>query len=293
MAIDARYAVGVRTETYVDVSRPTSAVGRYPGAPNRTFPVTVWYPATGEPGVVPQADAPLARAGGPFPLVLFAHGYAVTPDFYDALLGRWAAAGYVVAAPTYPLLSGVPAGPSHQDYLEVFADTEFVLSRVLADYARATSAHPFAGAVDSARVATAGQSDGEIPAFGLGFLVCCANPQVRSVVAMAGNLGNLNNPVRRDTGIPVLHIMGDADELQPYPDAIAWDRANLTAPRWLLTLRGGSHAAPYRSPDDALFAGVVETTVAFLDGTLKGHPERLAAIDEYAAAHGDRFRLER
>jgi len=292
-AVDRRYAVGVRTDTYVDPNRPTSAVAGYAGAGARTFPVTVWYPATGDPAGAPVEDAPVDRSGGPYPLVLFSHGYAVTPDFYAELLARWAAAGYVVAAPTYPLLSGVPAGPSHADYVQVFTDARFVLGKVLADSGTNGGAHPLAGAVDPARVAAAGQSDGEITAYGLGFLQCCRDARVKSVVAMAGNLGNINNPIRRDSGIPVLHLLGEADELQPYAGAIEWDRDNLTAPRWMLTLLGGAHAPPYRSPADARFEGVVETTTAFLDGTLKDHPERLAAIDQYVAAHGDRFRLER
>ena len=292
-AVGRRYAVGVRTDTYVDPSRPTAAVDRYAGAPDRTFPVTVWYPATGEPGGDPVVDAAPDRSGGPYPLVLFSHGYAVTPDFYEALLARWAAAGYVVAAPTYPLLSGEPAGPSHADYGKVFADNRFVLGKVLADVGTTTGAHPLAGMVDPARVAAAGQSDGEVAAFGVGFLECCRDPRVKAVIAMAGNLGNINNPVQSGNGVPILHLMGEADELQPYAGAIAWDRDNLTAPRWIVTLVGGTHAPPYRDPADPHFAGVVDLTTAFLDGTLKGDATRLAAVDATATADPARFRLER
>ena len=284
LAVGTRHAVGVRTATYVDATRPTASIPGYGGAPDRTFPVTIWYPATGDPDGAPVADAPPDTARGPYPLVVFSHGYAVTPDFYAELLARWAAVGYVVAAPTYPLLSGVPAGPSHDDYGKVFGDTSFVLGRVLAE---------LGGLVDATRVATAGQSDGEVAAYGLGFLECCRDARVKAVIAMAGNLGNVNNPVRRDTGVPVLHVMGEADELQPYAESIAWDRENLTAPRWMLTLVGGTHAPPYRSPASPHFAGVVDATTAFLDGTLKAHPERLAAIDDVVETNGARFRLER
>ena len=113
------------------------------------------------------------------------------------------------------------------------------------------------------------------------------------MIALAGNLGNINNPVERNNGVPILHILGEADELQPYGDAIQWDRDNLTSPRWSVTLVGGSHAPPYRSPGSAHFAGVVEITTDFLDGAVKGHPEKLAAIDAYVAADPNRFRVER
>lgn len=304
--VGQRYAVGVGHETYVDPSRPTTAVPGYAGAPDRTFPVTVWYPATGDPAAPPADDAPPDRRGAPYPLVLFSHGYAVTPEAYEELLTRWAAAGYVVAAPTYPLLSGVPAGPSHEDYDEVFADERFVLDAVLtatATTATATTAataatatggpHPLAGLVDRTRIATAGQSDGEVAAFGAGFLECCRDPRVRAVIAMAGNLGNVNNPVQRDNGVPILHLVGEADELQASADALAWDREHLGAPRWIVTLVAGTHAPPYRDPADPHFAGVVEMTTAFLDGTLKGDRTRLAAVDGAVAADPARFRLER
>ena len=292
-AVDRTYPVGVRTATYVDPTRPTAAIPGYGGASSRTFPVTVWYPATGDPNAAVAENAPPDRSGGPYPLVVFAHGYAVTPQFYAELLQRWAAAGYVVAAPTYPLLSGVPAGPSHDDYSLVFADTSFVLTRLLADLGAGPGADPLAGLVDPTRVAAAGQSDGEVVAYGLGALQCCRDPRVKSVVAMAGILGNVANPVQRDNGVPVMHLMGSADELQPYDDAIAWDRANLGAPRWMVTLVGGTHAPPYRSPASPYFDGVVRMTTDFLDGTLKGRPDRLTRIDATVNADPAHFRLER
>src|SRR5215475_9369701 len=71
---------------------------------------------------------PTDRAQGPYPLVVFAHGFGVVPSDYAALLQRIAAAGYVVAAPQYPVLSGWPYGPSDvDDWNEHFADTSFVI----------------------------------------------------------------------------------------------------------------------------------------------------------------------
>ena len=40
--------------------------------------------------------------GGPYPLVVFGHGFAATPGLYAPLLDAWAKAGYVVAAPLFP-----------------------------------------------------------------------------------------------------------------------------------------------------------------------------------------------
>jgi dienelactone hydrolase len=268
------YAVGTRSVTFVDTSRPTSANGDFPGAPTRTLPTEFWYPAVGAPGSV-TADAAPDRAHGPYPLVLFAHGYDVTPDFYGPLLARWAAAGYIVAAPKFPILSGEPGGASHVDYVETFADASFVIGDVLT----LPAGDPLVGLVDPTRIAVAGHSDGEVIAYALGFLQCCRDTRVKSVISMAGNLDNANNPSVADTGTPILHILETGDEFDPYDASIAWDRANLSPPRWMVTLQS-SHVPPYTQPGDPAFELVAKVTVAFLNGTLSNQPGQL---DEIAA----------
>jgi hypothetical protein len=271
-AIDAgrQYAVGTRSLTFVDPSRTTSPNGSFGGAPNRTLPTEFWYPAQGASGGDPTADAAPDQQHGPYPLVLFAHGYNVTPDFYAPLLARWAAAGYVVAAPVFPILSGSDGGASHVDYEKTFGDASFVITQVLG----LDAGDPLAGLVDPNRIAAAGHSDGEVVSFGVGFLQCCRDTRVRSVISMAGDLSNANNPSVRETGTPILHIMETGDEYDPYPHSIQWDRDNLTAPRWMVSLNS-SHVPPYTEPGDPAFELVSSITTAFLDGTLKGHPERL------------------
>jgi dienelactone hydrolase len=280
LAVDRRTGVGVRQETFVDPTRPTST-----GESTRTFPVTIWYPTPGDPDAPSVPDAPPDRSVGAYPLVVFVHGYAVTPAFYEELLRRWAAAGYVVAAAAYP--------GGDDDYELAFADTTFLITQLLQLSGDAPGSNPLVGTVDPQRVAVAGHSNGEAIAYGMGFLQCCRDKRVKAVIALAGNLGNINNPVQRDNGVPILHVMGEADELQPYGGAIQWDRDNLTPPRWSVTLVGGTHAPPYRSPASSHFDGVVTITTDFLDGTLKAHPELLAAIDAYVAAHPNLFRVER
>jgi dienelactone hydrolase len=288
LAIGQTYAVGTRTLTFVDTSRPTSPNGSFGGAPTRTLPTEVWYPAEGAAAEAPTADAAPARGRGPYPLVLFAHGYDVTPDFYAPLLQRWAAAGYVVAAPVFPILSGTPGGASHVDYEQTFADGSFVISQMLA----LPGGDSLAGLVDPDRIAAAGHSDGEVISFGLGFLECCRDTRVKSVISMAGDLANANNPHVRDTGTPILHIMETNDEYDPYQHSIDWDRENLTSPRWMVSLNS-SHVPPYTQPGDPAFELVSRITVAYLDGTLKGHPERLDDMAADVAAAPDVGTLER
>jgi dienelactone hydrolase len=282
-----RYAVGTRTLTFVDSSRSTSANGAFGGAPTRTLPTEVWYPAEGASGDAPVADAAPDTGHGPYPMVLFAHGYDVTPDFYAPLLQRWAEAGYVVAAPVFPILSGSDGGASHVDYEKTFGDASFVITQMLG-----LSGDPLAGLVDPTRIGAAGHSDGEVVSFGVGFLQCCRDARVKSVIAMAGDLSNANNPSERDTGTPILHIMETGDEYDPYPHSIQWDRDNLTPPRWMVSLNS-SHVPPYTQPGDPAFELVSSITVAFLDGTLKGHPERLENVSSEVTAQPSVGAIER
>ncbi len=274
-----RYAVGTSTLTFVDASRGTSPNGSFGGAATRTLPTELWYPAAGAAGGDPVAGAAPDPAHGPYPLVLFAHGYDVTPDFYAPLLQRWAAAGYVVAAPVFPILSGSDGGASHVDYEQTFGDASFVITQMLA----LGPGDPLAGLIDPNRVAAAGHSDGEVVSFGVGFLACCRDPRVKSVISMAGDLANANNPSVRDTGTPILHIMETNDEYDPYEHSIQWDRDNLTAPRWMVSLNS-SHVPPYTQPGDPAFELTSSITVAFLDGTLKGRADRLDAVTSEVVA---------
>jgi dienelactone hydrolase len=257
MTIGVTHAVAVRQTTFVDTSRGTSPYGLYPGSSSRTLPTTIWYPSDG---------------GGPFPLVVFAHGYGVTPSYYSSVIGRIAAAGYVVAAPTYPLLSGQPAGPTDVvDWDQLFPDTSFVIGRVLALSASGDPA--LGGLIDSNRIAMAGHSDGAAVAFGIGYQPFRLDSRVRAVIAYAADLGYLGN--YQANGRPILHVLSDLDEYNPYDQAIAWDRSTLQPPKSTLSLWNAAHAPPYTNPGDPHFDLVASVTIAFLDTTLKAHPETM------------------
>jgi dienelactone hydrolase len=270
-------AVGVRTDTYIDPSRPTPANGGAGGAPNRTMLTSVWYPATGPPSGAAVSGASPDTAQGPYPLVVFAHGFAVTPRTYTALLTQWASAGYVVVAPEIPLLNGdAPGGASHADYGAAnITDLDFVLADALRR--GATPGDPLAGLIDGNRVAVTGHSDGEVLAYALALESCCHDNRIKATIMMAGNLANAN-AAPAATGVPSLHIMNDHDQFDPYAASIAFDRQNLPAPKSLLTLVNAPHLPPYSDPADPHFSLVVHATVDFLDATLKAHPEAAVAL---------------
>lgn len=275
-------AVGMRNDTYVDPSRPTPPNGGAAGAPNRSMLTTVYYPATGAPSGAAVAGAAPDVAQGPYPLIVFAHGFAVTPRTYAALLTQWASAGYVVVAPEIPLLNGdAPGGASHADYGAAnITDLDFVLADALRR--GATPGDPLAGLIDGNRVAVTGHSDGEVLAYALALEPCCHDARVKATIMMAGNLANARTAPAA-TGVPALHIMNDHDEFDSYTASIAYDHQNLPDPKTLLTLVNAPHLPPYSQPTDPHFDLVVHATVDFLDATLKGHPEAGAALQALVA----------
>ena len=252
----ASFEVLSRTEQLVDVTRPTDAAGDQPARPVRPLPTVTYYPA-GE---------------GPFPLVVFAHGNTVaTPEHYRPLLRSWGAAGYVVAAPIFPLSSTrLPGGAG--DVVNQPADVSFVVSEMLRLAADPSS--PYAGLIDPGRIAVAGHSLGAMTTLGTAFHTCCRDARVRAAIVLAGRErpfpGGTFFPPGTSTALLVVH--GDADPLLPVAGSRQiYDHA--LAPKFLLTVLGGDHDVPYAGADGQPRPEtrvVMTATRDFLDRYLKG-----------------------
>jgi len=267
LVVNVSHSVATRQFGFVDPSRPTPALDDYPGSSSRQLPTTVWYPSDG---------------GGPFPLVVFVHGFGATPADYAPLLTRIASSGYVVAAATYPLLSGQPAGPTDTvGWDDLYPDTWFVTSEVLSRSASGDGA--LGGLIDPDRIAVAGHSDGAAIAFGDGYTPFRLDPRVRAVVAYAADLGQY--PTYQANQRPILHVLSDHDDFNPYDDAVAWDRGTLQPPKTVVSLWNASHAEPYVGSGDPHSDLVARVTIGWLDAALKAHPEQLLFASFFVADH--------
>ena len=69
---------------------------------------------------------------GQFPLIVFAHGFAGHPEKFTKLFAAWADAGFVVAAPAFPLTNSHVPEVKISDVGQQPADMSFVLDNVLA-----------------------------------------------------------------------------------------------------------------------------------------------------------------
>jgi fermentation-respiration switch protein FrsA (DUF1100 family) len=266
------YAVGVHTESFVDAGRPTDANRGQPGRPSRTLQTMVLYPAQGDPSDRDVPDAPPASDDGPFPLVEFSHGFTSNGPTYTLLLRRLASAGYVVAAPTFPLTSrGAPGGPSGADYKNQPADVSFVISEMLRLNRDGTSL--LRGLVDPEKVAVAGHSLGAITTLGVAYNDCCTDKRIKAAVPISGL--ELPFPGGRFVypEVPLLLIHGDADRTVPYSGSENAYRA-ASAPKFLLTVVNGPHTL-FFGPGGEVLVKVMED---FFDHYLKGRDGSLDAI---------------
>lgn len=96
--------VGYIEEVFTDHQRPTPPSGNDAGRGSRTLRTLVVYPAAvNDASVAVEGALPV---GGPYPLVLFAHGLGGKPEWNLELLSAIAADGHVVVAPEFPRTSG-------------------------------------------------------------------------------------------------------------------------------------------------------------------------------------------
>lgn len=256
-------AVATRTLSLVDRSRSIALPdGRIVPRPVTTY---LRYPASGD---------------GPWPLIVFGHGYAATPGIYAHLLQAWALAGYVVAAPLFPLGNAhAPGGPDEADIVNQPRDLSFVITQLLAASAAPGALH---GLVDPARIAVAGQSDGAETAFAAAYDAGFRDSRIDAAVILSGaQLPGVAFAFPR-RAVPLLAVQGTADTTNPPHYTYAFYAA-APRPKFLLKLPGAGHLPPYTTEEPQ--RSVVErVTTAFLDHYLRAGA--LGDIGEAAKAPG-------
>jgi dienelactone hydrolase len=256
------YPVGVRTFMF---DRGSS----------RPLPTTVWYPARAAADGRTHRDAPLAD--GRFPLVLFSHGLNSLPEMHAQLTTRWAAAGFVVAAPAYPHTSRLATRFSRADVARQPADAWQVVEQV--SRLDGVPADPFAGHLDLSRVAAVGHSAGGYTTAGL--FTSGHSERLRAGVVIAG--GGMEGAF---AGPPaaLLFVHGGADPTVPLTrgraayEQVSWPKA-------FLTLAGQGHGA-YLVPGRPGFDQTVATVTDFLRWRLYGDDDARARLPVDARSPG-------
>lgn len=186
----------------------------------------VQHPIAARPGAEPAT-------GGPFPVVLFSHGFAGFPEQSAGLTTHLASWGYVVAATDHVerslsgLLGGAAEGVAAQADDAVLSDLLDLVALQGDD-----PASPLSGLVDLEHVAAAGHSAGA----GAAYTVATTDERIDAVVAYS-----LRGP--DDVAVPTvpgLVMYGDADAtIEPEVTRAAYEA--MASPRYLLEIVDAGH----------------------------------------------------
>ncbi len=218
------YALGLEELSWVDASRPTAANGDFAGAPERAFPVALWYPV----------DAP-----GPHPLVVYSHGFMSDRHGGLYLAEHLASFGYLVVATDYPLTSfGAPGGPNVADAVNQPGDVSFLIDSVLA---LGADERPFSGDVDSSRIGVFGLSLGGLTTTLVAFHPELRDPRVRAAISIAGPTVMFGPRYFRNADVPLLMIAGTSDAMVDF-ESNAAPLPGLVREGGLVAIQGGTHA---------------------------------------------------
>lgn len=242
-----KLGVAVLTENFFDASR------------DRRLATVVRYP------VSRSGAAGGAGQSAPYPLIVFGHGFAVTPAPYAPLLDAWVRAGYVVAAPTFPLGNeNAPGGPNERDLPNQPGDINFVITKMLE--LSVSGRGPLASMISS-HVAVAGQSDGGDSALAAAFDPATRARHIEAAAILSGAEDPFAARFTPLPGTPLLAVQGTADEVNLPAETMSYFSA-ATAPKFLLVLDGAGHQEPYTVPGRTLDA-VASVTIAFFNRYLK------------------------
>jgi predicted esterase len=289
-ALEPPYRVGSVTFDFVDHTRSTPSNGKAPAKPYRSLPTLVLYPATGSPSTAIVPGAPPAVSGKPFALIVFAHGYGSDGEEYSPLFEQWAAAGYVVAAPTFPLSSSsAPGGPSLVDYTAQPGDLTFVLNQVLSVSARRSGV--LSGMIDPHRIAAVGHSLGAMTVLAWSEDTCCEDPLLDAAVVFDG----IQAPFGKGSyfagrTVPLLVLHGTADKTLPYKGG-QQIYEDAKPPKFFVSLIGAPHTSFLQTFDAKLKPPVwehvdVQSVLDFLSIELDHSSSALKTLDSTADEPG-------
>lgn len=192
----------------------------------------VQYPVAAAPNAEPDPG------DGPYPVILFSHGFAGFPEQSVGLTTHLASWGYVVAAPDHVerslsgLLGTGAQGVEPREDPEVLAATLDLVEAQSGD-----ESSPLADLVDVEKVAVAGHSAGA----GASYRMASTDDRIDAFALYSIGSGSDENPLPEpEPTQPALVMLGDRDGVIE-PDATREVYEGLGAPKYLAEVGNSGH----------------------------------------------------
>ena len=244
--------------------------------PDQTCTVAVWYPTAAQPrsftyggsltGTVAIDAAPLAE-GGPYPMLVFSHGYGGSGLSAVFLTESLAAHGWIVAAPDHHdaySAARIRLGPLNgfdrigllRSAQEITAsgsndriNYEYRLEEMHVVIDRLLASEEFAHVIDSERLAIGGHSLGGFTALGLcGTIKEYFDPRLKAVLLFSTGAGGylFRESELATVQLPSMLFMGERERnqrrgAQTMVQLEEKIYRNLPAPKYFLEVKGANH----------------------------------------------------
>ncbi|MCZ6829824.1 MAG: hypothetical protein O7F73_09595 [Gammaproteobacteria bacterium] len=212
-------------EEFIDESRSTDANDDFPGEPVRRMVGTVWHPAD--------------NSQGPYPLIVYSHGFSSMREGGEYLGKQLASLGYVVVAVDYPLTNFyAPGRPSVKDVVNQPGDVSFLIDTLIAQSTQ--PGHTLEGLVDPERIGVTGISLGGMTTTLVTFHPTMGDPRIKAALSIAGPTAQFTEGFFSGRRVPFLMLAADIDALVPWRSN-ALPVLELIPGSQLVTVRRGSH----------------------------------------------------
>lgn len=308
--LPAAFEVGIHTFHWDRKGAGVTHIGPTGAAlPGRVLTTEIRYPTLAGTAGEETSNAAPSKVGGPYPVIVFAHGFETEPLDYAALLDSWVRAGFVVVSPIFPDESreavtdaGGMSNPSIADTLEddVYnepGDIVYVLKQLMSVTSDPWGSH-LGGVMNLSDIGLAGQSDGANVvaalsyASGLRKLYGELPSAPKAVAVLSGVMWSTASTGQygaSSSSAPLLQVQSDADGCVS-PTLASYLFAKVQgglASKWWVTLLGADHLGPYEGV--APWAAVVDaaTTKFFeLELSWRASTSSPAAVEAAGAVSG-------
>lgn len=225
---EIQYPYRVESFEVTDASRVTPPMGDFEGASYRELVGKIW---------IPDADEKTMK--GPFPLVIYSHGFMSFHEESDYLGEFLAHRGYIMVAFDFPASSlNAPGGPNLADLPNQPGDISFLIDEFIKRNEDPGSS--LYQQINIDKIATAGLSLGGLTTTLVAYHKELRDDRIGAAISIAGPTSFFNKSFFETTDVPFMYIAGNIDAMIHY-ESNAKTFKDKMSDATVVTIDNGSH----------------------------------------------------